>query len=64
MSCIGDLKEKVEMNDGIWGTLLTIIVTAAVILIPITCFQVSNDAIPPTCKHLEQIITFITLNQN
>lgn len=52
------------MNDGIWGTLLTIIVTAAVILIPITCFQVSNDAIPPTCKHLEQIITFITLNQN
>lgn len=38
MSCAGNFKKKVEMNDGIWDTLLTIIVTAAVILIPITCF--------------------------
>lgn len=45
------VQEKVDMN-GIWDTLLTIIVTAAVILIPTTCFQVTNDAIPPTCKHL------------
>lgn len=62
MSCAGNFKKKVEMNDGIWDTLLTIIVTAAVILIPITCFQVTNDAIPPTCKHLAKIITLFIHN--